>query len=127
MVKVCILFGRPQDEDTFGREYLLLVELARGMPRLERLESSRLLGGPANQPYTERLGGAEIVVQPLGSVAVAEGLHYQMLELWFASEADRLKAMHSGDGARFAQEVTRIATGGADIMLMETEAIPLAH
>jgi hypothetical protein len=127
MVKITILFGRPADEEAFARAYEEHLELARGLPHATRLETSRLLGGGTNQPLVERGAGGEVIVKPLGSVGFAEPMHYQMTEIWFESEADRLKAMHTGEGARFEQQAMRLATGGADIMLLETEAVPLAR
>jgi hypothetical protein len=121
VVKLSVLFGWPTDEAAFQQEYRRHIEMARDLDGVTRVEASRLLGGPANQPLVERRGEGEVIVVPLHSIGLPEPLHYRMTEVWFDSEADRLKATRSAAGTVFSEHLIRLATGGADIMILEVE------
>ncbi len=94
-VKVLILFGKPVDEDLFGRHFESVhLEL------LDDLEGVR----------------QRSVNHVAGSVTGDSPFHL-LVEIQFASEADMQNALNSTAGQAMARDFTNFASGGVSVLL----------
>lgn len=98
MVKLVVLYNRPDDPDDFDAHYRdVHVPLVHKIPNLRRFEASKVLGTPDGSapPF------------------------YFMAELWF-DDAETLQAsMASPEGEAAGADVQTFASGGASVMIAE--------
>jgi len=98
MVKLVVLYGKPEDAGAFDDHYATTHEpLARKIPNLRRFEAGKVLGTPdgGSAPY------------------------YLMAELWFDSAEELTAAMGTPEGQAAAGDVATFATGGATLMIAQ--------
>ncbi len=102
-VKVLILFGKPVDEDLFGRHFesvhLKLLEDIDGLQR-------------------------RTINYVAGSVTGESPFHL-LVELQFATEAEMQRALNSVAGQAMARDFTNFASGGVSVLLCNSvDAVP---
>jgi uncharacterized protein (TIGR02118 family) len=102
-VKVLILFGKPVDEDLFGRHFesvhLKLLEDFEGLKQ-------------------------RTINYVAGSVTGDSPFHL-FVELLFANEAEMQQALNSAAGQAMARDFTNFASGGVSVLLCRSEeAVP---
>jgi len=101
MKRVIVLYGKPASPDAFEKHYLdIHVPLVKRMPHLKGFEYSR---------------GAVAASSPEG------GWHFVAI-LTYASQADLDASLASPEGQAAVADVANFATGGAQILTVETVA-----
>ncbi len=102
MAQLLVLYKTPADPAAFDRHYFdRHVPLAKAIPGLRRYEVSQ---GPVASPAGET------------------GLHLVAI-LHFDSVADIQAAFASPEGQAAAADVASFATGGADMLIVETRSL----
>ena len=100
MVKLVVLYGRPEDPDTFERYYAdTHTALAKALPGLRRFEAARGVATP---------DGSEVPYQ-------------RIAELTF-DDVEALQAGRASDqGQAAANDIPNFATGGVTIFIAEID------
>jgi uncharacterized protein (TIGR02118 family) len=98
-VKVLILFGKPVDEDLFGRHFESV-----HLKLLDDLEGVR----------------QRSVNHVAGSVTGDSPFHL-LVELQFVTEADMQHALNSAAGQTMARDFTNFASGGVSVLLCRSD------
>ena len=100
-VKVLILFGKPVDEDLFGRHF-------------EAVHRKMLEGFEGLQRRT--------INYVAGSVTGDSSFH-MLVELQFATELEMQRALNSAAGQAMARDFSNFASGGVTILLCRSEEV----
>ena len=91
-VKLTVVYGTPDDKEGFEKHYMdVHVPIVQRWPGLQRVELSRVTGGPMGSPSP----------------------YYWMAELYFADEAALNEALGSPAGAEGGQDFGKIAAPGS--------------
>jgi uncharacterized protein (TIGR02118 family) len=99
MVKLTVIYGRPDDPDAFEEYYENThMPLARKMPNVQKIDL------------------AKVVVAPDGSEPP-----YRTEDVWFEDMDQLQSALVSPEGQETAQDIQNFATGGATIFVSEVE------
>ncbi len=100
MVKLTVLFGKPEDTQAFDDHYVNQhLPLAAKIPNVQRFESGRI----------HTIDGSEVP-------------YYRIAELWFQSAEQMSNALSSPEGAAATADLENFATGGATFFVSEAEA-----
>ncbi len=101
MMKVSVLYGRPDDPATFEEYYANNhLPLAAKIANVQRFETGK------------------VVATPDGS----EPPYHRITELWFESEEQMQSSLGSEEGEAAVADIPNFATGGATIVISEVEA-----
>ncbi len=100
MVKVTVLYGPPEDPAAFDDHYANThLPLAAKMSKVARFESSKVVGTPD------------------GSVPE----YYRIAEVCFDNMEDMQTSMGSDEGNATVADIQNFATGGATVLISETD------
>jgi uncharacterized protein (TIGR02118 family) len=100
MADILVLYGQPKDPAAFDAYYAdVHTPLARKMPHLKELRVSK---GPV-------------------TVVGSDRAFHLVARLTFASMADLQASMASPEGKATADDVPNFASGGVEILIVETE------
>lgn len=100
MVKLTVLFGKPEDTQAFDDHYTNQhLPLAAKIPNVQRFESGRI----------RTIDGGEVP-------------YYRIAELWFQSAEQMSNALSSPEGVAATADLGNLATGGATFFVSEAEA-----
>jgi uncharacterized protein (TIGR02118 family) len=101
MVKLTVLYGHPDDPDTFENYYANThMPLVDEIPNLQRYEAAR------------------IIATPDGS----EPPYYRIFEGYFEDMEQLRSSMATPEGQAATNDIPNVATGGATIFIAEIDA-----
>jgi uncharacterized protein (TIGR02118 family) len=99
MVKLLVLYRHPEDEAAFERHYAQKhLALARKIPGLRRLETSKIVTDDGSRP-----------------------VYYRSASLHFDSVEDLNAGLTSAEGQASGADAASIATGGMDRLVLEVD------
>ncbi|MBV9281723.1 MAG: EthD family reductase [Chloroflexi bacterium] len=102
MFSVYVLYGHPTDPEAFERYYdNTHLPLAARIPNMKRAQYSRIVGTPD--------GG--------------EPAYYRIATLIFDSQEQAMEGLGSPDGQAAVQDLANFATGGATVVLAQTQEV----
>jgi uncharacterized protein (TIGR02118 family) len=102
VVKVTVLYGKPDDPTAFEDHYASThLALVAKMPGMRRFEHGHVVGTHDGGPPP----------------------YYRIAELWFDSEEELLAAMATPEGEATAADVPKFASGGATIMISTVDTL----
>lgn len=96
MIKFMILFGQPDDADSFENIYQDFLALVERMPNILRRQVAHVTGSPQGSP--------EI---------------YRILEIYFESTEKQTEALMSAAGQEAGSELARLPGGTAQLLFAE--------
>ncbi|HET9646603.1 MAG TPA: EthD family reductase [Microlunatus sp.] len=99
--KITFIYDNPQSPDDFEASFAEQVALARKLPGVERLESSRVWPKEDGSPTPA----------------------YRLLDLYFAGYDEASKAVTTPEAAELVPHVMNLATGGVRIVFADVEDI----
>jgi len=96
MIKFMILFGQPEDADSFENIYQDFLALVERMPNILRRQVAHVTGSPQGSPET-----------------------YRILEIYFESTDKQTEALMSAVGQEAGSELARLPGGSAQLLFAE--------
>ncbi len=99
MLKLTVLFGRPEDPEAFEAYYTNYhLPLAAKLPNVERFESGRVNALDGGEPP-----------------------YHRVAEMWFGNAERMGESMSSPEGEAASRDLPNFATGGVTFLFSEVE------
>ena len=103
MVKIIVLWTRPEDPDAFEEYYVSrYLPVARPVPNVRLVELSTVVGSPR--------GG--------------ESRYHRVGEIWFGTQEDAQAALDSPEGKAWMAELEVLGEGRVEVIMTDTEWLP---